>query len=355
MERFIAKIGKGQKAWKDLTWEEAKEAMRLLIEQRATPVQVGAFLAAMRIKVESVTELAAFTAAARTYVPPVPVPVPVVDLPTYGAKRETFHALVGAAVIAAAGGAAVLLHGHEGEAGRRNAATLLHHLHVPTDLAAQGAAEQVGAHGIAYLDIALYHPPIAKHLELSRELGLRTLFHGVARLLNPARARTQVLGLAHPPYLEKSSEALGMLGGPRALILLGVEGEPELSIAAPTRLVERQGDRVEPMLLRPMDLGFAPGTRRDMAAPADEAALLTRILGNQIPGGPRDWVLMNAALLLYAAGRAPSIRAAVPLVRQILESGAAARKLRDLASAQASPASRTQPGAEAAPARESAA
>ena len=69
MQEFIAKIGKGQKVWKDLTWEEAKEAMRLLIEGRATPVQIGGFLLAMRIKMESVAELAAFTAAAREYVP----------------------------------------------------------------------------------------------------------------------------------------------------------------------------------------------------------------------------------------------------------------------------------------------
>ena len=71
---LIAKIGKGQKAWKDLTWEESKQAMRWMIEGRATPAQVGAFLLAMRLKVESVTELAAFTAAAREYIPPVSVP-----------------------------------------------------------------------------------------------------------------------------------------------------------------------------------------------------------------------------------------------------------------------------------------
>ena len=120
MHRFIAKVGQGQKTAKDLTWEEAKQAVRLLIEGEATAAQVGAFLLAMRFKVESVAELAAFTSAARAYVPPLPVPrgMAVVDLPTYAGKRETFHASIGAAIVAAASGATVLMHGHDAHADR---------------------------------------------------------------------------------------------------------------------------------------------------------------------------------------------------------------------------------------------
>jgi hypothetical protein len=119
MQEFIAKIGKGPKAAKDLTWDEAKQAMKALIEGDATPAQVGAFLLAMRIKMESVTELAAFTATARSYVAPVPVPreLGVVDIPTYAGKQETFHALAGAAIVAAAAGASILMHGYDGVPG----------------------------------------------------------------------------------------------------------------------------------------------------------------------------------------------------------------------------------------------
>ena len=120
MQEFIAKIGKGPKTAKDLTWDEAKRAMKVLIEGEATPAQVGAFLMAMRIKMESVTELASMTATARSYVAPVPIPreLGVVDLPSYAGKQETFHALAAAAIVATAAGASVLMHGYDGIPGR---------------------------------------------------------------------------------------------------------------------------------------------------------------------------------------------------------------------------------------------
>ncbi len=312
--------------------------MRWLIEGRATPAQVGAFLLAMRLKMESVTELAAFTSAAREYVPPVPVPdrLALVDLPSYAGKQDTFHASIGAAIVAVAGGATILMHGYESLPERPGAAAALAALGIPTGLELKQAGEEVTAKGFAYLDLALYHPPIARFLELRRELGVRSLFHPVARMLNPARAGTQVVGLTHPPYFEKTAEALKMLGCRRALILRGVEGDPELSITAATKVLELTDERVVPLTLRPKDAGLPMASFREMAGfpPAQaerEAAMLRRILHQEIRGGPRDWIILNAALLLYAAGKAPSINAAAPLAQQALESGSAAKKLAALA------------------------
>lgn len=337
MKEFIAKVGKGQKAWKDLTWDEAKQAMRLLIEGQATPAQVGGFLLSMRIKMESVAELSAFTAAAREYVPALEVPRPqhLVDLPTYAGKQDTFHASVGAAIVAAAGGVTVFMHGHNGIPDRPGTASVLAKLGIPAELDPKRAVGEAAAKGFAYLDIALYHPPIARFLDLREELGVRNFFHPVAKLLNPARARSQVIGLTHPPYFEKTAEALRMLGSRRALVLRGVEGDPELSIAAITKVLEVSEERVIPLTLQPKDVGLPLGTFRDMAgfprAQADqEAGLIRRILQNQVRGGPRDWIVINAAMLLYAAGKSTSISAGVPLAQQALDSGAAARKLDDL-------------------------
>lgn len=338
MQRFIAKIGKGQKASKDLTWEEAKQAMRLLIEGQASPVQVGAFLLAMRVKMESVTELAAFTAVAREYIPPLPLPtsLAVVDLPTYAGKQDTFHASVGAAVVAAAWGATILMHGCEGVPDRPGTAGVLARLGIPIDLEPKQVAEGLAAKSFAYLDMALYHPPVARFLELRQELGVRSFFHPVAKLLNPARANSQVIGLTHPPYFDKMAEAMKMLGCRRALIVGGVEGDPELSIAAVTRLLELRDERVSPLTLQPKDFGLPLGSFQAMAAfppsqSEQEALLLRRIVSNEIRGSQRDWVVLNAAMLLYAAGKASSISAAVPLAQQAIESGAASRKLFELA------------------------
>lgn len=337
MDQFIAKIGRGLKTSKDLTWEEAKHAMRLMVEGRATPVQVGAFLIAMRLKTESVSELAALTFAAREYAPPLPLPrhLPCVDLPVYAGKQDTFHASIGAAIVAAAEGIGVLMHGSEEMPGRVGTALVLSKLGIPVGLPPTQVAEELGSKGLAYLDIALYHPPIARLLDLQRELGLRTFVHQVARMLNPGRASAQVIGITHPPYFEKTVEVLKMLGTSRALILRGVEGEPELSIAGTTKLLDLRNDRVLPLTLQPKDVGLPLASFRAMAGfpPSQvdqEAGLLRRILQNEVRGGPHDWVVQNAAMLLYAAGRVPSISAGVPLAQQAIDSGAAAHKLAEL-------------------------
>jgi anthranilate phosphoribosyltransferase len=227
------------------------------------------------------------------------------------------------------------MHGYETLPERPGAAAALSALGIPTGLAPKQAGEEVAAKGFAYLDLALYHPPIARFLELRRELGVRSLFHPVARMLNPARAGTQVIGLTHPPYFEKTAEALKMLGCRRALVLRGVEGDPELSIAAATKVLELADERVTPLTLRPKDAGVAMSSFREMAGFAPEqadreATLLRRILHQEIRGGQLDWVLLNAALLLYAAGKTTSLAAAAPLARHALESGAAAQKLNEL-------------------------
>ena len=147
---------------------------------------------------------------------------------------------------------------------------------------------------------------------MRQELGVRNVFHPIARLLNPARATSQVIGLSHPPYFEKTAEALRMLSCPRALVIRGVEGDPELSIGNVTRLLELKDDRITPFAFQPRDAGLPMATFREMAGfPAEqqerEADLIKRLLANEIQGGQRDWVLLNAAMLLYAAGKGTTI------------------------------------------------
>lgn len=338
MQTFIAKVGKGAKTCKDLTWEEAKQAMVQLIERRATPVQVGGFLIGMRMKGESVAELASFTATARSYVTPIRVPDSshLVDVACYAGKQDTFYALAGAAIIAGAAGATVLVHGWEGLPERPGIWAIFSKLGIPIDHPPAVVEKDLAAKGLAYLDIALLHPPLASYLGLRHELGVRNFFHPVARMLNPARAPVQVIGMTHPPYFDKIGEALNMLGSPRALIVRGVDGEPELSIASSTKVLELRDGRFFPMNVHPKEAGLAFGTARDMAGFAlaekhKEAALLTKILQGELKGAARDWVALNAGMLLYASGRAASIPFGVQLAQNTLDSGAAARKLIEVA------------------------
>ncbi len=334
MQTLIAKVGKGEKGAKDLTYQEATSAMRLILEGQATPAQIGGFLLSMRIKSESVTELAAFAAVAREYIAPLAIPpdLGLVDLPTYAGKQDSWHALLPAAIVAASAGCPILLHGYDGVPNRLSTAAIAARLGIPVDLTPKEVAEQVISKGLGYVDIALYHPPVYRFLELRKELGVRSFFQPVARLLNPGRASASVIGMSHPPYFEKIAEALRMLGTTRALILRGLEGEPELSISSVTKAIELRDDRITPMTLQPRDFGMMFERIEDLASPGaeGEAELIRKILGNEIRGGKQDWVVMNAAAILYTGGKASSIRAAIPLAQETLASGAAKKKLQEL-------------------------
>ena len=383
MHQLITKIGKGQRGVKDLSWAEAKEATRDLLEGHATPYQTGAFLMAMRIKLEGVTELASFTAATRSYVPPITAPagLNVVDVPVYAEKHNTIHVCIPAAIVAASAGATILFHGADNAAVASDLPRVLAQLGIPVALQGTDLTAVLQQDGFAYLDLALYHPPLAKLLALREQLGAQNLFHQVARLLNPMRAHSQVVGVAHPPYLEKIPEIVNMIGGRRLLVFQGVEGFPELSMTTLTNMRELRDNRVIPLSLKPEDVRLSPAAFQHMAVapqalrqgsgptsspsvrpersvsevegrqgsgqalndvPAIEAEIIHRVLNDQTHRRPgqaqfRDWVIYNAAMFLYAGGQAPSIAEGVPLAKRALESGAAAKKLAALASSHAPP------------------
>lgn len=378
MHQLITKIGKGQRGVRDLSWDEAKQAARDMIEGNATPHQTGAFLMAMRIKLEGVTELASFTAATRSYVAPITTPagLNVVDVPVYAEKHNTHHVCLPAAIVAASAGAAILFHGTDNPAVSSDLPRVLSQLDIPVALQGDDLAGMLQREGFAYLDLALYHPPLAGLLALREQLGAQNLFHQVARLLNPVRAHSQVVGVAHPPYLEKIPEVVNMIGGRRLLVFQGVEGFPELSMTTPTAMRELRDNRVTRLTLKPEDVRLSTGSFELMAVPTSspsvrpersvsevegrqgsgqapprpeqasskeipalEAEMIHRVLHNQGSGQTRarfrDWVIYNAAMFLYAGGQAPSIAEGVPLAKKGLDSGAAAQKLADLASSPA--------------------
>lgn len=338
MDHMIAKIGKGLKGAKDLTWEEAKFALGSIVEGQATAGQIGAFLMAMRIKTESISELAAFTATARSWAPPIQLSdsTHMVDIPLYAEKHHTIHIVVAASLVAAAAGAKMFLHGVENPTLNYDLPQVLQHLKLPIAQSADQAIEQGSQHSWVYMDLAGYHAPLSKLLDLRRELGLQNLSHQVARLLNPARLSSQIIGIAHPPYLNKMAEALDMLRTQRALIIQGVEGFPELSISTSSAARELRNGHISPLMFRPEDAGFRFGPFQAMstkagtheptaasASPEHEAHVILQLLDNRQRGDQRAWVIFNAALFIYAAGLASSLAQATPLAHDTLDSGKA--------------------------------
>jgi len=350
MEHLIAKIGKGLKGAKDLTWEESKFALSAIIDGQATASQIGAFLMAMRIKTESISELAAFTAIARKYASPIQLPhaTNMVDLPLYGEKHQTIHIIVAASLVAAAAGAKMFLHGVENPSLDYDLPQVLQRMKLPIAQSSLEAIEQGTQQPWVYMDLAGYHAPLTKLLDLRQEFGLQNLSHQVARLLNPAQLSSQVIGIAHPPYLNKMVEALDMLGTSRALIIQGVEGFPELSLAASSAARELRSGHISTLTFHPEDAGFRAGPFQAMSSKFQtpeatipskssdhEARVITQLLKTQLRGDQRTWVISNAALLIYAAGLTPSLAKGSPLAQDILDSGKAGAFLDNLVSSHA--------------------
>ena len=289
---------------------------------------------AMRIKTESITELAAFTATARAYVSPLSCPheTHFVDLPLYGEKHNTIHIIIAASLVASSAGAGIFMHGVDIPNLPYDLASVLKQLRLPIAQSANEATTQLGQRPWVYMDLGTYHAPLTRLLDLRQEFGIQNLAHQVARLLNPARLPSQIIGISHPPYLNKMIEALDMLGTPRALLIQGVEGFPELSIAAPSSARERRNGHVTPMTFRPEDIGFRFGPFQAMSSkigtegttgPEFEANLITQMLLNKQRGDQRAWVIFNAALYIYAAGLASSLAQAAPIAQEALDSGKA--------------------------------
>lgn len=342
MEQLIAKIGKGWKGAKDLTWEEAKRAFHAIVKGEVTDTQVGAFLMAMRIKTESISELAAFTAAAREYAAPLQFAqsASMVDVPLYGEKHHTVHIIIAASLVAASAGAGMFLHGVDSPHSSSDLPRILALLGIPVALSVSDMTQQFAQRPWVYGDLAGYHAPLTRLLDLRKEFGVQNLAHQVARLLNPGRLPSQVIGIAHPPYLDKMAEALDMLGAKRALIIQGVEGFPELSISAPSTARELRSSHISPLTFRPQDAGLRIGPFQAMSQgmatetasiPAQEAALIHALVNNRQRGDQRAWVILNAALLIYAAGVAPSLAQSTPVAIEALDSGKAGALLQAIA------------------------
>ncbi|MBI1840383.1 MAG: hypothetical protein HYR88_05965, partial [Verrucomicrobia bacterium] len=225
MPEWVHKVGAGEKAAQDLTYEEAREAAQLLLSGEATPAQAGGLLVAMRVKGETDDEMRAFTEVCRSYNKPMMLRpgVSPLDIPVYAGKKSFFHAVIPAAFLIAACGRPVLLHGFSETPGRIGAAEVLRALGICIDFTPQEGATILERHGFLYLDVARFNPPLHRFQLLRNELGVRTLFNAVARIVDPAESGCHLIGISHPPYFEKTLSALRRFGSRRVLIIRGVE------------------------------------------------------------------------------------------------------------------------------------
>lgn len=324
MKDFIAKVGKGKRGSRDLTFDEASSVMECLLNGIATPCQVGAFLMAMRVKGESVVELAAFTSVAIRYNRPLNIEGKrLLNIPSYAGKKETTHVLAASAILISAAGQPVIIHGFKDNRHKIGIGKILEAMGISSELGIDEASYVLNGEGFGYIDLNEFNPLLYKLLLLRDELGVRTFINTISLLTNPGNANRHIIGIAHPPVLKKIGDVLMSLEYEDALLLKGVEAEPEVAINGITMGMRLEHSVLLPQDLAPSDFGLQDGKREDMAgaAPGVEAQVIKGILDNSINDSRRDWVVMNAALGLYVSGRVISPKDGVSAILETLSSG----------------------------------
>jgi len=327
MHEILALVGKGKKLARDLDREEAARAMRIILEGKASPHQIGAFLIAMRMKGESEEELAAFIEEARRHGKRLENGggSHLVDLPAYAGKKSTFHAQGAFALVMAAAGVPVLMHGIAEAAGKTGPEAMLSAAGVAVGLSPEAAARCLAEVGFAYVQLSRLNPKLCQLLSLRSELGVRTVINTMMRIYDPAGARRHMIGITHRPYLDLLANTLLRVGVHRALIFRGLEGEGELALHPESVLVEVAGGRRAEIRLSLSELGIPAAPKASLGGtdPEGEAKRLRRLLSGEERGPLRDLVLLNAGVGIYAGGRAESIAEGIALAREALDCGAA--------------------------------
>ena len=302
---------------RDLSFDEAAAAMDAIMDGAATPAQIGSYLTALRMKGETVDEIAASAYSMRRHVIPVNITLRngefLIDTcGTGGDGKHTFNISTTAAFVIAGAGVKVAKHGNRAASSRSGSADVLMALNGNLDLDAEQVAECVEDVGIGFLYAVKHHPAMRHTIGPRRELGQRTIFNVLGPLTNPAGATHQLMGVYDPALTATLAEVLRTLGSRAAYVVHGADGLDELSTTGTNRISVLRDGAVATFDFDPLEIGLARATPDDMAGgtPEENAVITREILSSRDHGPRRDIVLLNAAAVLsletgnWAAGLA---------------------------------------------------
>lgn len=350
----LAVIAEGR----SLTRGEAEAAMTSVMSGEATPVQLAALVAALRVRGETPVEIAGFASAMRAHAVRVAVADGAIDVVgTGGDRSNSINISTLSSIVAAAAGARVAKHGNRAASSACGSADVLEAFGVKIDLGPEGVASCVDETGVGFMFAPRFHPAMRHAAPVRREIGIRTVFNLLGPLANPAGVRRYVLGAPSEAIGETMARALAELGVDHALVVFGTDGLDEISPSAETRTWEvRRGD-VKDGSIDPKSAGVPNAERREIVG--GDAATNARI-GHEVLGGAktgaRSAVLLTAGAAVYVAGLAGSIREGAALAARTIDSGAARSTLERFVAtsqrlaAEAAAADAVQPSAAKSPA-----
>ncbi len=298
---YIDKLLQGQ----HLSETEAESAMEVIMTGNATPAQIGGYLIALRMKGETVDEIAGSARAMRAQATRVVIQTngPVLDTAgTGGDGAHTFNVSTAAAFVIAGAGRKVAKHGNRAASSRCGSADVLAAMGVDLDLTPEQVATCIQTIGIGFLFAPRFHPAMKHAMGPRRELGARTIFNLLGPLTNPAGATHQLLGVYDPRLTPTMAEVLAALGGRAAFVVHGEGGLDELTTGGINRISHLRNGRVITYDLDPVGLGLRRAQRDELRGgdPAENARMLRAILAGEDDSPRRDVVLLNAAAALAA-------------------------------------------------------
>ena len=326
MQTAIRTVADGR----DLDGESMTAVMRTIMTGEATESQIGGFLIGLRMKGETVEELAAAARVMRGLAANVPVePEGLVDTAgTGGDVQGTFNISTTAALIAAGAGVRIAKHGNRAGSSRSGSADVLQAAGVNINLAPEQVAACIARTGFGFMFAPHHHSAMRYAVGPRREMGARTIFNLLGPLTNPAGAPNQALGVFAPEWTGRIARVLRELGSRHVLVYHSRDGLDEISIGAPTRLAELKDGEVREYEVTPEEFGLerirsdAEMDTLRVDGPEASSALMREVLDDR-PGPPRDIAVLNAGAAIHVSGSVASLADGVEAARESVGSGAA--------------------------------
>ncbi|WP_024870472.1 anthranilate phosphoribosyltransferase [Pseudoxanthomonas suwonensis] len=316
---------------REIFHDEMVALMRQIMRGDVSPVMSAAILTGLRVKKETVGEIAGAAQVMREFSRTVEVAdrrhlVDIVG--TGGDGSHTFNISTCSMFVVAAAGARVAKHGNRSVSSKSGSADVLEALGAAIELQPAQVAESIERTGIGFMFAPIHHPAMKVVAPVRREMGVRTIFNILGPLTNPAGAPNILMGVFHPDLVGIQARVLQELGAERALVVWGRDGMDEISLGAATMVGELRDGQVREYEIHPEDFGIAMSASRNLKV-ADAAQSRGMLLGvlDGAPGPAREIVVLNAAAALYVAGVADSIADGIGLAREALDSGAARQAL----------------------------
>ena len=315
---------------RDLSADEMTAVMRTIMTGEATPAQIGGFLIGLRMKGETVDEIAAAARVMRELATGVQVTGPnVVDIVgTGGDATNTFNVSTACTFVVAAAGGTVAKHGNRSVSSKSGSADLLEAAGVNLDLTPEQVAQCINEIGVGFMFAPKHHSAMKHAIGPRKEMAVRTIFNVLGPLTNPAGAPNQLLGVFSAELVEPLAEVLNKLGSNHVLVVNAEDGMDEISIGAPTHVAELKDGQVSTYTITPEQFGVerADINQLVVSSAAESLAIINGVLENK-PGPARDIVMLNAGAAIYAAGLADTLDAGIRKADTEIATGKAKEKL----------------------------